>query len=346
MRAWRGGATMAAFSGLVAIGLLGCGGEAATAHRVTPPAVAVTATAAWSADAGRTFPARIEAGREAAVSTRTSGVLRAMPVDVGDRVRSGQVVAVLAGEDVSARIRAAEAQLSLAEQTHGRLSRLAGEGAASQQELDQATAALEAAEASVEEAEAQAGYVQVTAPFTGVVSQRDADPGDLAVPGRPLLRIQQEGRPRVVADLPSDVQTEVEVGTEATVRSGGRSGSVTITRVVPSLDAQSRRFRVEARLEGASEWRPGTVVSLLLQGSGAGSSWIPSDAVIRRGQLTGVFNVEADTLRLRWLRMGREAEGAVEVLAAPALPLVVVRRPGAELVDGTPVSGVTLEDRP
>lgn len=315
--------------------------QTGTVHREP---VAVTVTDAWTADADRTFTARIEAAREAHVATRTSGTLRSIPVDVGDRVRSGQVVAVLDGEDVSARIRAAEAQRALAEQTHGRVSRLAAQGAASQQELDQATAALEAATAAVAEARAQAGYVEVTAPFAGIVAARMADPGDLAVPGRPVLRIQGDGAVRVVADLPADAESLVAEGTAVTVAGAGGTVAATVSRVVPALDPASRRFRVEARFEEASPWRPGAVVRMALQGAGGGSRWVPDDAVVRRGQLAGVFALERDTVRLRWLRLGRRTDGAVEVLAGPEGPLTVVRRPGPEMVDGRPVSGVTREE--
>ena len=74
--------------------------------------------------------------------------------------------------------------------------------------------------------------------------------------------------------------------------------------------------------------------------------WIPSDAVVRHGQLTGVFTVEGETLRLRWLRLGRESGGAQEVLAGPAGEMTVVRSPSRDLRDGQPVSTVTLVEAP
>jgi hypothetical protein len=72
--------------------------------------------------------------------------------------------------------------------------------------------------------------------------------------------------------------------------------------------------------------------------SGEGPRWIPADAVVDRGQLTGVFAVEADTLRLRWVRLGQHRDGAVELLSGPAgADLTVVRRPTADLFDGRAV---------
>ncbi|MBT8404924.1 MAG: efflux RND transporter periplasmic adaptor subunit [Gemmatimonadetes bacterium] len=341
-RTSRGGALAAVT--LLAVGLQACGGsEHEPPEAVERAAVAVTVTDAWAASADRTYAARVEAGRQVEVATRASGRLQSVPVDVGDRVGTGQVVARLDGGDVEARIQSAEAHFALAERTHGRVSRLAAEGAASAQELDQAVAALESARAALAEARAQADYIEVTAPFAGTVIARMADPGDLAVPGRPVLRIQGDGERLVVADLPVEAQSEIVVGQALVARYDGASASVTVSRVVPALDPASRRFRVEARLDAGSSWPPGAVVRLDVAGAGGGSLWVPEDAVVRRGQLTGVFAVEADTVRLRWLRLGRESDGAVEVLAGPVGTLTVGRRPTPEVVDGAPVSGVTRE---
>lgn len=328
---------------LATMGLHACGGSPEEAPVSQRAAVDVSATLAWEAAADRAFPGRIESQRLAEVATRTSGILRTLPFDVGDRVRSGQVVAVLDGEDVTARIRAAEAQFALAEQTQGRVDRLARQGAASQQELDAATAALESARAGVAEARAQAGYVEVTASFSGVVTQRMADVGDLTVPGRPILRLQSDDALRVVADLPADAQSAVGLGDSLRIEVGDRSYAARVTRVVPVLDPASRRFRIEAALAERGTLQAGTVVSVVAAGAGEASRWVPEDAVVRRGQLAGVFSVEADTVRLRWLRLGRSIGGAVEVLAGPVGDLLVVRRPGADLVDGVPVGRLTQE---
>jgi hypothetical protein len=75
---------------------------------------------------------------------------------------------------------------------------------------------------------------------------------------------------------------------------------------------------------------------LEIEGGGPETRWMPADAVVRRGQLTGVFVVESDTLRLRWVRLGESRGDAVEVLAGPAGDVRLVRRPAPQLVDGQP----------
>jgi RND family efflux transporter MFP subunit len=323
-----------------------CGGDEPRQETGPAEPVAVTVTEAWTAPAAARYAARVEAGQSADVATRASGTLTGVAVDVGDRVRAGQVVAHLDASDVQARIEGARAAAELAERTLGRVQRLAADGAASQQELDEMSARASSARAAVQEAEAQAAYVEVRAPFDGVVTARMADPGDLAVPGRPVLRIAGTGALKVAADLPSDLSGSVRPGQAVAVRTAaGDRVPATVTRVVPTLDPTTRRFRVEASPSG-SGLRAGQVVSLELDDVGSGSQWIPADAVVRRGQLQGVYVVEADTLRLRWLRLGRSLEEVVEVLAGPPGTLTVVRRPADTLRDGQPVSRTTSEAPP
>lgn len=339
----RGGAAAWTFAALGSLTFAACGGdEAHHEARVLEP-VAVTVTPAWSATASRSYSARIEATQSAHVATRMSGTLMAVPVDVGSDVRAGDLLARLDDADVQARIAGAEAQHALAEQTHGRIARLADDGAASQQELDEATAHLAAATAGLAEARAQAAYVEVRAPFAGVVTARMADPGALALPGQPILILEGRGARQAVADLPANAAEGVAEGQAVLLAHANDAVAGIVRRVVPSLDPRSRRFRVEIELSDATPWPAGEVVTLQIDAAGSGSLWIPADAVVERGQLRGVYTVENDSLRLRWLRLGRTMADRVEVLSGPGRGLQVVRRPAADLEDGAPVSGVTVQ---
>jgi hypothetical protein len=79
---------------------------------------------------------------------------------------------------------------------------------------------------------------------------------------------------------------------------------------------------------------PGAFGRLEIDGSGEETRWMPADAVVRRGQLTGVFVVEAETLRLRWVRLGETRGEAVELLAGLDGDVRIVRHPAPELADG------------
>jgi len=322
------------------LGVAACGsGEPGASPRADAP-VAVTVSRERRAPTSRTYPAVVEADQTAEIATRMSGTVVEVMVDIGERVTSGQTLFAVDAEDVTARVAAASSQLDLARRNFQRIDNLAEDGAASRQELDQARASLEAARAATAEARAQEAYAVVRAPFTGVVTARSLDPGDLAVPGHAVLSIESTGGVKVVAELPAQRSGFLTEGdtVEVTIPGKGEVLHARVTRVATALEPSSRTFRAEASPIG--DWpdvASGSYARLVLQSTDDGPRWLPADAVTRRGQLTGVYAVEDDTLRLRWVRLGQARGEAIELLAGPAGSLTVVRNPGPELFDGLAV---------
>lgn len=328
------------------LALAACGAEEPGRLPRTTEPVAVTVSDALRAPAVESFPASVTSERTAEIATRMSGTVERVLVDVGSRVRKGDALVALDARDINAQVEAARAQAQLAEASHRRVANLAKDGAASQQELDQATAAFEAAQAMLTQAEAQQAYAVVRAPFDGVVTHRSVDAGDLALPGHPLLIMVAPGALKVVADLPAQRSGSLKAGDPVTVRVEGAKAilAARVSRVVPALGGPSRTFRVEAVLDNAPAGVvPGAYARVELTRLGEGPRWVPADAVVDRGQLTGVFSLESDTLRLRWVRLGQRRDGAVEILSGPTGDLTVVRRPSAELFDGRAVSSSRAE---
>lgn len=323
--------------------------------RMPPPDEAVEVTVSAPAPAGGVtmLPATVRSTDEAEVATRVAGTLRRVPVEVGTRVRAGDTLLLLDETDVAARVRSAEARAERARAYHERIRALAADGAATPQELDDARAQRGAAEGAVGEARAQLSYTTITASFDGVVTDRRADPGDLATPGVPVLAMVRMGSLKVVADIPAALAAELPVGRRLTVLDPGtgRRHAVRLVRRSPALDRGSRTARVELRFEdregGPSATAPlptpGAFVRLEVRETGRTSLWVPRDAVVRRGQLSGLFLVEEGAIRLRWVRLGTGDDGAVEVLAGLEEGAAVVRRPGEELADGVPVAAVRRE---
>lgn len=291
------------------------------------------------------FPATIVSELTAEVATRTSGSVEKVAVDVGSTVRRGDPLVTLDQTDVDARVAAARAQEALVERTFRRVDNLAAQGAASRQERDEAEAALEGARAARVEAEAQRAYTVVRAPFDGVVTGRTVDRGDLAVPGQPLITMVAPGSLKIVADVPARRAGSLATGAVVQIRYAGSAATARVTRVVPAIGEASRTFRIEARFQTVPVGvLAGTYARLEVARAGARARWIPGDAVVRKGQLTGVYAVEADTVRLRWVRLGRGRGDAVELLSGPKGGLLVVRRPDPDLYDGRPVGAVHEEE--
>lgn len=331
---------------------VGCGRPEPGA--LPPPEEAASVAVSSPAPGGEMlgFPATAEAARRADLSTRMSGRIARITVDVGSRVEAGQVLVEMDAGDVDAAIVRAEAAVRQATRTFERLEALERDGAATAQELDDARAAREMAEAELKQAGAQRGYAILEAPFGGWVKTRMADPGDLAIPGRPILTLIADGAIKVVADVPAELGSRLGAGDPLTVwyPAARRRYDARITRLAPAVQTEARLLRVEATLEPASPLAPSVLPGAYLRlevGGGTGTVgestlWVPEDALIRRGQLTGVWLVEGDQLRLRWIRPGQRRGGAVEVLAGLMGGEHVVRRPTPGLADGQQVGQARL----
>lgn len=330
---------------LTVVAALGCGGEPGALPASSEPVDVMVSTSAVATGI-TAAPATVVATRQAALATRASGIVRAVEVDIGMAVRQGQALVRLDTRDIEARVSAAAAAAELARRSHDRVAALAADGAATAQELDDARGRLEMAEAALREARAQLNYVVLRAPFDGVITARTADPGDLAVPGRPVLEMIGTDGLKIEADLPGERAGRIAVGDELAVyqpESGSRY-TARVTRAVPALERSSRRFRIEARFaaesEAAARLAPGAFVRIELDEPGATTRWVPADAVVTRGQLNGVYVVEGDELRLRWVRIGQRYGEAVELLAGPGPDALLVRDPAPALVDGQAVGEV------
>lgn len=327
------------------VGVAACGGEPGELPPSSEP-VDVAASRSVASYGLVTAPGTVVAEEEAVLATRMSGRIRRLHVDIGTTVSAGDPLVSLEGDEIDARISSAEAAAELARQWHERISALAADGAATAQELDDAKARLDMAAAGLRDARAQREYVILRAPFSGVITARRADPGDLAVPGMPILEMIGSGGLKIEADLPAELAGQLAVGDRIDVYwpDTSKRYPAQVTRAVPAVERASRRFRIEAHFvvdsTGLPAIPPGTFVRLELGERATTTRWIPADAVVSRGQLTGVFVVEGDELRLRWIRVGQRLGASVELLAGPGAEALLVRDPAATFVDGQPVGDV------
>jgi RND family efflux transporter MFP subunit len=227
-----------------------------------------------------------------------------------------------------------------------RMERLHARDAATQKNLDDATAGYEAAlanlraaEEGVKAAEVYLAYSEVTAPFDGVVSQRMIEVGDLAAPGRPLFVVEDVSRVKIEAQVPESVAAGVAVGDPVEVVVLGQTREARLSEVLPSADPRSRTFTVRAVLDnGEGRLRSGMFARLRLGGAESTVLAVPESSIVRRGPLTGLFVAAEDgTARLRWVTLGRSRDGSVEVLTGLRAGEKLIALPSPELEDGYPI---------
>ena len=216
--------------------------------------------------------------------------------------------------------------------------------AASMQALERLRAAgqrVRQAEAALAEARVSEADAAVTAPFDGVVTAKLVDPGDLAAPGRPLVTIEQSGTYRIDVRFPETVFHALAPGSPVRVNLGGTDSGpleAKVDAVSPAADPESRTFLVKVRLPAGTDARSGMFARVAVSIGEDRVIAVPASAVVREGQLTGVFVITPEnTARYRLIRTGRRLAERIEVVSG--LPegsrFVVTPPPG--LTDGARV---------
>ncbi len=206
--------------------------------------------------------------------------------------------------------------------------------AAAQFRINQAQAAVDAAAVARKDA-------RILAPFDGKVTAKLADAGALAAPGTPLLTLEREGGYRVDLVVPEAYIQSVRTGQAVDVRIpavGELSIAGTVDVIVPSADQGSRTFVVQVGVSNTESLRSGMFARVSLGIGEQQTLRIPESAIVRRGQLTGVFIVdEKGTARFRLIRIGREYGDQVDVISGIKDGTRLVTAPSPELTNGSAV---------
>lgn len=278
-------------------------------------------------------------------------------------VRAAESAIVVAEQTIAA----AQSTLRLAELTHARYEALLSQESLSQQEFDVAQARLESAQTalgSAESAHTQAeanraaavaaatgaelalGYTVITAPVSGLVTERVVDPGALATPGGPLLRVEAAGAYRLEAAAPESMQGAVAVGQVVPLesdaswaRSAASDGAAVegaIVEIVPSVDVRSRTFIVKIALPDLPGVRSGQHARALFPGDTREAILVPESAIVERGQLRAVWVDEGGHARRRAVTLGQLRDGLYDVLSGLEAGDRVIVDP-AGIRDGDPV---------
>ena len=322
---------------LAAAGLLAaaCGSPEPPAAPRPAAAPLATATAELrEVELATTAEAVVEAVRQSTVSAQVSGRIVDIRFDVGDRVEKGAVIlrideraasqAVAASE---AQVREAEAALVNARAQFERTRQLLAQKFVSQAALDKAEADYKAAESRMKATLAGAGaaateksFTTIVAPYSGVVSARHVQLGEMASPGKALLTGFDPTGLRVVATVPSAQVPAIQAGARARIEvpSLARWVDVKSVTVVPSADPRTHTTQVRLELpDNAKGLLPGVFARAHFVTGRAPRLMVPREAVLRRSEVTAVYVVGADGApRLRQVRTGTAAdEKSIEILA-------------------------------
>jgi RND family efflux transporter MFP subunit len=311
-----------------------------------------------NSNAGPTLalPGTLQGFVQAPISARASGYLRRWYKDIGSRVEKGELLADIETPEIDQQLsqaiaarQQAASSLALASSTVERWEALRKKDAVSQQELDerrsadaQARANVAAADANVERLRQTESFKRVVAPFSGVITRRNVDVGDLidaGGAGRALFLLAQTDPLRVYVSVPQAYAQLIKPGQEVAVTQAELAGQTfqgKVARTAASIDAATRTMQVEITLPNRDgTLLPGAYVQVALPLQASRTLVIPTNALMFRadGTRVAVLNA-AGTVNLRPVKIGRNFGNTVELLEGAAATDRLVLNPPDSLAEG------------
>jgi RND family efflux transporter MFP subunit len=297
----------------------------------------------------------VRAEQVAYLASRTMGVVASVAVRAGQRVAAGQLLLKIEANDAAARLDAARSavngareRLELAEITWRRYQGLYARAAVSRQEYDQAAASRRQAAAEYERARAQAAeaavvrdFERLSAPFAGTITRRLVDAGSLAAPGQVLLELESAAPAHLEAAVNEAFSGRLRLGQRLAFEVAGRRAFGLVSEVNPAIDPASRSFLIKVKPESALEAETGAFARIFLPQSSRRALVAPETALVWRGQLAGVYVLDAQQrLRYRIVRPGEPTVQGREILAGLRPGETVVSGGLEHVVEGARLAGV------
>jgi RND family efflux transporter MFP subunit len=333
------------------------------------PAVAVVTPTRGAPQEEIVLPGTIQAFTDAPIYARTNGYLKRWHVDIGARVRAGQLLAEIDTPELDQQLLQARADLSTA-QANARLAQTTAEryrdliqsDSVSRQDLDNANGSLEAREAAVESARANVkrleqlqAFRRIEAPFAGVVTARNTDIGALIDSGsnaKELFHVAAVDRLRVFVNVPQVYSRAARAGLSADLtlkEFPGRRFTGTLARTANAIEVASRTLLTEIDVDNPrNELLPGSYAEVHIKLPTATTTLqLPVDALIFKGDGLQVATVDAQNrVALLTVTSGRDFGDTVEILSGLTGGERVISNPPDSLSPGDTVRVVTQSAAP
>ena len=316
------------------------------------------------------LPGRLEAYYRAPIFARVNGYLKSWSVDIGARVKAGEVIAEIDAPDLDQQLLQARADLAnqqasakLSEVTLARRRTLIASNFVSMQEIDERTADLSnknasvnSSQANVERLEALSGYKKITVPFDGIVTARTTDVGALinagGGSGPPMFVISDIKKLRVYVNIPQSYVPAVRVGAKAVIsvpEYPNRTFDATLEASAQSVDVNSGTTQMQLALDNASsELMPGgyATVRMSLQRDGVPLN-IPSSALVfdQKGLRVATVGPD-DRVVFKTVKIARDLGRDIELASGVSLDDRIINAPPDGIAEGDQVRVVSTKGRP
>jgi len=302
-----------------------------------------------------TAPGNVIAEQQAMIASRLMGFLREIYVEEGQHVVAGQKLFAVDPTDIQGQVTMAKAGLSQAEAAladakndYERFGALYKDEAIPKMQWDKIRLQYQMTEQQVgmaragyETAASQMRYATVTAPFSGVITQKMANAGAMAAPGQPVLTLENIDKLQVQTSVSNDVYSQLKLGTEVALSAEGQKPDIVgkVANLVPSADPMTHSHLVKIDLPKNSGLRSGSFVQVAFKLGEREGVRLPEAAILNRAGITGVFVVDAQGIaKYRMVRTGTVEAGQVEILAGLNPGEKVVSTSAAALQNGDKVT--------
>lgn len=309
-----------------------------------PPATAVPNIKATITEAQATeypvqfsFSGKLEAEKQSTLSTRVMGQIERVLVQPGQKVKAGDLLVQIRNQDIQAKkaqVQAgkieAQSALQSAEKDLNRFEALYQSKSATDKEIDDMRTRYEMAKARMDavnqmdkEVEESLRYTAIRAPYSGIVTGKFAQDGDMANPGMPLLTIESPGQWKVIARIPESDIARIRLNDPVKVQFTSLPGlevGGTIAEINPSSANTGSQFEAKVVLNctgnQANDLYAGMFATVIYENGTQPMVLVPQSCLVKRGQLVGLYAVsQSGTSLLRWVRTGKTFGDSIEILS-------------------------------
>lgn len=316
---------------------------------------------AQSTNEGFYLSGEVTAKQTANISTRMMGYVNKIYVKPGDKVSAGQLLVSISSDDILAKkaqvqamITEAEAASKNAQRDYERFKTLRSQNSVSDKEFENVAlqntsmnAKVQMARQQMNEVNAMLSYMNIRAPFSGVVTQKKMDEGSMANPGMPILTIEQNGELQIVASVPENYIQYVKVGDVAKIelKSLGTTIDGKVSELSPSAFRTGGQYSMKLAIEAKDKEniRSGMYANILIPNKTGeditSKIMLDKNSIVYRDQLTGVYVVDdQNQANLRWIRLGKTIGNQIEVLSGLSQNDQIISKAEGKLYNGVKVS--------
>ena len=284
----------------------------------------------------------VQTAQRARIPSRLQANVDAVLVKVGQSVKQGEVLIRLDLRETKAAADQARAEMNRARADWDRYQNLLTERSVTQREADQVRAAFENAQASLKAAETRLSYASVTAPFDGIIQQVNVEAGEGVGVGQELLTIENPGLMEISTHIPLHMTTRLELGTTLSFSEtqNNTQGEGTITELASVADPNTRTVAVILQITSPASLQSGDVVRVWLPSPSSQDIWIPSQAILKQGQMEYVYLVHDSKAAMRLVKSGKQqtSEHLTQILSGLKEGDVLITSPLEDLKDGRTVT--------